>query len=205
MENKDKIILDLCGGTGAWSRPYADAGYDVRVITLPVYDVQKYQHPGNVHGILAAPPCTQFSFARTRAKKPRNLSAGFKIVQSCLNVIWSCRMSGSLVFWALENPKGYLRQLLGKPPLEFNPYDFGDPYSKATDLWGYYNIPVKSPVPVAGDSIKFGVKPDYLKPVEFRNLFNENGYEKCPTMDVRQVRRSVTPAGFANAFFKANK
>ena len=25
--NKDKIILDLCGGTGAWSRPYKDAGY----------------------------------------------------------------------------------------------------------------------------------------------------------------------------------
>jgi len=24
-----KIILDLCGDTGAWSKPYADAGYDV--------------------------------------------------------------------------------------------------------------------------------------------------------------------------------
>jgi len=34
-ENSKKIILDLCGGTGAWSEPYADAGYDVRVITLP--------------------------------------------------------------------------------------------------------------------------------------------------------------------------
>lgn len=30
-----KIILDLCGGTGSWSKPYRDAGYDVRVITLP--------------------------------------------------------------------------------------------------------------------------------------------------------------------------
>ncbi len=29
------IILDLCGGTGSWSKPYKDAGYDVRVITLP--------------------------------------------------------------------------------------------------------------------------------------------------------------------------
>ena len=26
MENKDKIILDLCGGTGSWSRPYKEAG-----------------------------------------------------------------------------------------------------------------------------------------------------------------------------------
>jgi hypothetical protein len=40
MENCQKIILDLCGGTGAWSRPYAEAGYDVRNITLPDYDVQ---------------------------------------------------------------------------------------------------------------------------------------------------------------------
>lgn len=26
MKNKDKIILDPCGGTGAWSKPYKDAG-----------------------------------------------------------------------------------------------------------------------------------------------------------------------------------
>lgn len=30
-----KIILDLCGGTGSWSRPWELNGYDVRVITLP--------------------------------------------------------------------------------------------------------------------------------------------------------------------------
>lgn len=34
-----KIILDLCGGTGSWSKPYRDAGYDVRVITLPRYNL----------------------------------------------------------------------------------------------------------------------------------------------------------------------
>ena len=35
-----KIILDLCGGTGAWSRPYAeDERFDVRIITLPRYNV----------------------------------------------------------------------------------------------------------------------------------------------------------------------
>lgn len=35
MNNENKIILDLCGGTGSWSRPYKEAGYDVRLITLP--------------------------------------------------------------------------------------------------------------------------------------------------------------------------
>lgn len=28
MENHEKIILDLCGGTGSWSRYYQLAGYD---------------------------------------------------------------------------------------------------------------------------------------------------------------------------------
>lgn len=36
-----KIILDLCGGSGAWSRPYKQAGYQVYVLTLPEYDVKK--------------------------------------------------------------------------------------------------------------------------------------------------------------------
>jgi hypothetical protein len=74
-----KIILDLCGGTGAWSKPYKDAGYDVRNITLPEYDVRTYIPPDNVYGILVAPPCTEFSFARTKANKPRDLKEGMEI------------------------------------------------------------------------------------------------------------------------------
>lgn len=34
-KNKSKIILDLCGGTGSWRLPYKEAGYDVRLVTLP--------------------------------------------------------------------------------------------------------------------------------------------------------------------------
>lgn len=43
MDNSKKIILDLCGGTGSWSRPYRESGYNVRVITLPDYDVLTYE------------------------------------------------------------------------------------------------------------------------------------------------------------------
>ena len=64
-ENRDKIILDLCGGTGSWSKPYKEAGYDVRLITLPEYDVCTYAPPfENVYGILAATPCDEFSIAK---------------------------------------------------------------------------------------------------------------------------------------------
>lgn len=45
MDNSKKIILDLCGGTGSWSKPYKEAGYDVRLITLPEHDVLTYEPP----------------------------------------------------------------------------------------------------------------------------------------------------------------
>jgi len=81
-----KIILDLCGGTGAWSKPYRDNGYDVRLITLPKYDILTYNPPENVYGILAAPPCTQFSFAKSTGN-PRDLESGMKVVNACMQII----------------------------------------------------------------------------------------------------------------------
>ena len=73
MNNSDKLILDLCGGTGSWAKPYKDAGYNVKTITIPEYDIVKWKQyqdiydpimNNRVYGILAAPPCTMFSFAR---------------------------------------------------------------------------------------------------------------------------------------------
>jgi site-specific DNA-cytosine methylase len=96
----NKIILDLCGGTGAWSKPYRDAGYDVRLITLPEYDVRTYEPPENVYGILAAPPCTEFSLAK--GSRPRNLSGAMEVVEACMKIIWRCRLDGNLEFWALS-------------------------------------------------------------------------------------------------------
>ena len=154
MKNEDKIILDLCGGTGAWSQFYTEFGYDVKIITLPDYDVRDYEPPDDVYGILAAPPCPEFSFCRTNSKKPRDLIAGMDIVIACLKVIWKCQYRldkdtqkySPLKFWALENPKGMLQWFLGKPALEFNPYDFGDNYKKKTHLWGWFNKPEKQPI-----------------------------------------------------------
>ena len=143
-----KIILDLCGGTGAWSKPYKDAGYDVRVITLPGQDVRLYSPPPGIHGVLAAPPCTMFSLARTRAKRPRDFSEGMQIVAACLRVIWECRARGNLKWWALENPRGFLRQFLGKPAMTWRPCDFGDPHTKPTDLWGYFKEPKRRAIEI---------------------------------------------------------
>lgn len=195
MDNSNKIILDLCGGTGSWSRPYKEAGYDVRVITTPEYDVRTYKLPKEpIYGILAAPPCTMFSLARTRAKTPRDFREGMEVVAACLNLIWEARFRNKLAFWALENPMGYLRQFLGKPPFTFNPCDFGDRYTKKTDLWGYFNFPKKRPVELTEEE-------KALTSTKSRRLPSISDF----TGSNQAARRAITPKGFAEAFYKANK
>lgn len=201
-----KIILDLCGGTGAWSKPYKDAGYDVRVITWPENDVRLYEPPKNVYGILAAPPCTMFSFARTNAKKPRSLEEGMQTVIACLRIIWTCQyglknqysQKPTLKFWALENPNGHLKYFLGKPTFQFDPYEFGDIYSKKTHLWGWFNDPIKTHTKQAR---KLNKKFDKLSMKEIQSI----GDQIWRNTKTRQELRSVTPKGFADAFFKANQ
>lgn len=236
--NKDtggKIILDLCGGTGSWARPWLEAGYKVITITLPDYDVRNWTTSGkiengiyfsgkkdlhipreDIYGILAAPPCTMFSFARTNAKKPRDLKEGMECVKACLEIIWHCKEISQatgkktlpLKFWALENPyHGFLPQFLGKPAFTFDPWEFGDGYQKRTALWGHFNEPKKNPVAMTEEAKAkaktnshphtLGVKFDYLKSKDIHP-------EHFGKFD-RQIRRSITPQGFAEAFFKSNQ
>ena len=198
MKNTNKIILDLCGGTGSWSKPYKENGYDVRLITLPENDVTQYEPPKNVYGILAAPPCDQFSFAKTTGK-PRDLKSAYKIVNCCMNIIAKCQYelispyakTTTLKFWALENPKGLLKRFLGKPCYEFNPYDFGDDYKKVTCLWGWFNFPKKNPI--------------QCNQVKFDRMKSKDIHPEYFGKYTRLERRSMTPQGFAKAFFEANR
>lgn len=199
MDNSNKIILDLCGGTGSWSKPYKDAGYDVQLITLPQYDVLTYQPPSSVYGILAAPPCTEFSIAKGAA--PHDWEKGLTTVRACLEIIWKCRSASKLKFWCMENQTGFLRQFLGMPVMRFEQWQFEGKYIKPTDLWGYFNKP--TPVVKLQPSeltVKIGKRTNSRdwgspkKPKEYEHL----------KLD-RAAIRAITPPGFAQAFYKANK
>jgi len=213
-DNSKKIILDLCGGTGRWSKPYKEDGYDVRNITLPEYDVRTYKPPKNVYGILVAPPCTMFSFTRTKAVKPRDLKEAMECVRACLNIIWSIMevkqetrfKKCPLKFWALENPyHGFLKKFLGKPVFTFDPWEFGDGYQKRTALWGYFNEPKKNPIPMT-DDIKASIKGNrVLNTVKFDRLKTKEIHPDVYGKLTRQERRAITPSGFAKAFYKSNK
>ena len=204
--NRDKIILDLCGGTGSWSRPYRDAGYDVRVITLPEYDVLTYEPPSNVYGILAAPPCTEFSLLNCiPEQRERNFDEGMKVVNACLEIIKKCNPK----FYAIENPIGYLKDYLGKPEFTFQPWEFGDPWTKRTCIWGKFNNPEKlysnwEDVP----KLDLYTRPNrgkpnyaYLHKSAVKCIPQLSGYN--PKTDAEF--RAITPPGFAQEFFKANQ
>jgi len=210
----EKIILDLCGGSGSWSKKYKNSGYIVINVTLPFYDLLETEiKPGDyiifqggsrkplkvrmsdVYGILAAPICTMFSKARTTAKTPRDFREGMKLVIASLNIIWECRYDHKLAFWCLENPMGYLRQFLGKPVFTFDPCDFGDPYTKKTDLWGYFNIPKK----------KNRVEPEYVYFKSSKRMSKMMYEASLRSKRNSKIQKSITPPGFAKAFFEANK
>lgn len=176
-----KIILDLCGGTGSWSKPYKDEGYDVRIITLPI-DVRLVEYIGKVYGILAAVPCDHFAGSGARWWKQKGQEAlleALSIADACMRFIVLCKP----VFWCIENPVGRLSRFYGKPAMTFHPYEYGDPYQKRTCLWGNFNKPKKNPV----------------EPTEGQKIWRMAPGEK------RKELRSITPAGFAQAFYEANK
>ncbi len=191
--NSSKIILDLCGGTGSWAKPWVEAGYDVRTITLPDNDVCLYAPPDNVYGILAAPPCDEFSIAKHfhgKGNYSHNFRAGLEVLSACCRIILTCKPK----FYAIENPaNGMMRKWMGEPDMVFQPWQFGDPYQKGTALWGVFQKPIRLTEE----------KPDGM--VKFSMLKSKDIFPEYYGIYTRQERRAITPPGFAQAFYEANK
>lgn len=206
--NNNKIILDLCGGTSSWAKPYKDAGYDVRTITLPENDIrdeklQKELIALKPYGILAAPPCTKFSKAAWQIKKAdRNFAEGMECVRACLNVIWGVQEQGApLAFWALENPMGYLYNFLGQPTYYFQSWWFGDTSptrTKRTAIWGYFNEPKRTVF-----KRDFAYISSHSQPAGDGTCDRERRNEAWGKLSVED--RAKTSAEFAQSFYEKNK
>ena len=174
------LILDLCGGSGSWSKPYRDAGYRIEVID-PVRNGQDVRLMERIsvpiHGILAAPPCTVWSYARNRYEPTEaEKLASLSVVDACFRIIAAHKPK----WWALENPRNKLRRYLGPARLEFYQWEYGDPGHKPTCIWGDFVAPVKHP--------RVRTKPSTYKTKQ----------ENASPSD------AITPTGFARAFYEAN-
>lgn len=178
-------LLSLCDLSGEWSRPYREAGWIVETVDLQRgKDVRLLPYDPPFDGILAAPPCDHFASSGARWWKRKGEQAlfdGLAVVDACLRAVALYRPT----FWALENPVGRLSRFLGHPQFIFDPCDFGDPYTKRTCLWGCF----APPVPIfVGD----------------RWCYPSMGSKMHLLSSTKKNERSVTPTGFAKAFYKAN-
>ncbi len=152
-----------------------------------------------VHGILAAPPCTVFAISGARwERSDEEMIEALSIVDACLRIITVCKPK----WWALENPVGSLVHYIGNWKYNFQPFEYGDPWTKRTCIWGKHNEPVKNPVaPVGqwtGRSDNAGIVDHYDK------FLPPDWVLKLPESKNRSTLRSLTPPGFAQAFFEAN-
>jgi hypothetical protein len=189
--NFGKTIISLCDYSGNWPKFYREAGYDVRCFDLKttgdVRLLDRIETP--IHGILAAPPCTAFSGSGAQYWPAKDANgetaAALAIVDACLRLV--ALHYEELAFWSLENPVGRLKRWLGDPRLIFDPCDYGDPYTKKTLLWGKFNTPAKNYV----EPVKVCSQGSWLMKLGGKS-------EKTKTL------RSMTPLGFAKAFFEAN-
>jgi len=193
------LILSLCDYSGAWAKPYLDAGYDVRQVDLKHGDdvrlIEYIDRP--VRGILAAPPCTAFAGSGAQYWPAKDSDGrtieGLALVDACLRAVAIYRPA----WWALENPVGRLRRWIGPPQDSFHPCDFAgwgddtDRYTKRTLLWGSFTRPERRP----------------MDPIMYERAGKRGSWMWAKlggNSEKTKMLRSMTPTGFARAFFAAN-
>ena len=147
-----KIVLHLCADIGSDSYYYnIDDEYEVIRVGKDIGVENVFSSYGVTHlpnmnvetskivGIIANPPCTEFSTARADGKAREN-EIGYEIVNHCVRIISEIKPD----WWVIENPaRGTLKNYLGAPKYTYEPWHYGSPWTKQTALWGNFIIPPK--------------------------------------------------------------
>lgn len=212
--NARLIIVSLCDYSGNWPKPYADAGYTVMLFDLKhgddVTDTARAidmveQECGEfdvVEGVLAAPPCTDFTISGAqywpRKDQDGTTQKALEVLDACVKIASYFRVT-HCAWWALENPVGRIPKLrpeLGKPRLYFQPYQFahladdvdGERYTKRTGLWGNFN----------GNTLMQYARENGgpIRVCKQGSWIQKLGGKSERTKELR----SMTPKGFAKAF-----
>ena len=204
--NSSKIILHLCADIGSDSRPYKQAGYDVRLIGAYI-GVENYTPPPNVHGIIANPVCTEFSTAKG-FHKSNDVEKGMEMVRHCYRIIGEAMPKWHVV----ENPfNGRLKDVLGKPDAVYQPWQYGSPWTKKTALWGEFVMP--EPIYDHWEDVPKNaglyVRPTRGKPS--LAFLHKSAVNHIPEFEWAKELikcdadlRSMCSQGFAQKFFEAN-
>ncbi len=193
----NKTIISIFDYSGSWSKPYKENSFNVIKIDIKLgIDVLTWNYKSidknSVFGILAAPPCTDFAVSGAQYWPTKDKSGAtaksIRLVKKTLEIIDYFNP----FFWSLEQPVGRITKLI--PELKpfrlysFNPCDFGDNYTKKTILYGRFNPFL------------------LLKPVKaVRSCSQGSWLQKLGGRSEKTKElRSITPTGFAYAFYEAN-
>jgi len=140
-------ILDLFSGLGGWSAAFKDRGHEVVRIERnyrfgadycrDIGALESLDQFGRFDVILASPPCENFSVASIHAHwqghvPDESAQRSLELVRHTIKLIEDAKPR----FWILENPRGMLRKLIGKPNATVAYCQYGLSIMKPTDLWG---------------------------------------------------------------------
>jgi len=195
-------VISLCDYTGNMVKPWAEAGFDCLCIDTR-HSMAGDKVEGNItfrwgdvrtltptdlpdpHIIFAFPPCTNLSSSGARWYKSKGIQGlidALTLVESCRKL---CEWHGTP--WMLENPVGRLSTQWRKPDDMFQPWEYGDMYTKKTCIWHGGGFMFPPP--------EITEEPEEVEPVIW----------KMPPSADRGDKRSITPQGFANAVYHFNK
>ena len=146
-------VVDLFSGLGGFSQAFVDRGHEV---TRYEYDEKHKAIPCTIIKdvytltsndlkdadiILASPPCTHFSYAAQKKGGHRHWPKGvpteatreqIELVKHTLRIIKGANPK----YWVLENPRGFLRRVIGTPSKITYWIAWGAKTMKPTHLWG---------------------------------------------------------------------
>ena len=199
-----RVVVSLYDKTGNMVKPWAAAGFECWCIDIQhsirkqhkdgniVYqwgDARTWVPPNDIRGriaiIFAFPPCTHVAVSGARDFRTK----GTAMLRDSLEMFSACEHAAKWagVPYMIENPVGKFSDHMGKPDHTFHPWMYGDNYSKLTCLWTGNGFVMPDPV-------------INQKPVCVEELI----WKMTPSRD-RADKRSITPMGFAEAVFEANK
>jgi hypothetical protein len=207
------LLISLFDYSGNASEPYRKNGWKVIQIDKKLgIDIMQWDYIKALResteisdilptvGIIAMVPCTAYALCGNKHKKTPERIKEFEISQKLVaktkEIIDFFDRIGILKFYQIENPMSDIHthnKWLGKIRQKINPCDFAgyDPipdnsrYNKQTWLWGKFNLMEKK----------------RLEPIEKDNPGWKNlGGKSERTKELR----SITPKGFAYAFYEFN-
>jgi hypothetical protein len=194
----EAAAIFLCDESGIMAEEWLAAGYECWMVDL------RHAPGERQHGLrvcvgadvrfwtppprrwvfaFAFPPCTHLAASGARwwqGKGLRALSEAIDTFGACYDI---CERTGAP--FGVENPVGAISTHFRKPDYTFDPCDYGDPYTKKTCLWtgsGFVMPPKRRVEPTLGSMM-----------------------HRMSKSDDRARLRSVTPRGFAQAVFAANR